>query len=259
MPDLHLGILVVLGIAIVGGAAGAWLFQKLKFPQVVGYIIIGVLIGQSGFRLVSADQIEQLGTFNLFALGVIGFLVGGELHMDIFRKYGKQFMAILLGEGLAAFVLVMLPSALLVYWITRNLQIALASGILFGAIASATDPASTLDVLWENRSRGTFTTAVIAIVALDDALAMTLYGLGTGAAQLLSSGGTSMWAPILRVMVELLGAILLGVLFGFALNYVVKRMPKPERALGVAIGVILLSIGIAAGFRGQFMCCSLYW
>jgi len=97
--------------------------------------------------------------------------------------------------------------------------ISIAAGVVFGAIASATDPASTIDVLWEYRSAGVLTTAIVAIVALDDALAMTLYGLGTSAATILTqSGGDSVGVTLLHTGIELGGAILLGVICGFVLN-----------------------------------------
>ena len=33
------GLLFILGIGIFLGLVGAWLFQRIKFPQVVGYIL----------------------------------------------------------------------------------------------------------------------------------------------------------------------------------------------------------------------------
>ena len=91
MHDFHLGVLGVLGICVAGGVIGAWIFQKMKMPQVVGYIVVGVLIGDTGFGLLHPGDIAALQPFNNFALGLIGFLVGGELSGGIFKKYGKQF------------------------------------------------------------------------------------------------------------------------------------------------------------------------
>ncbi|MBR5867792.1 MAG: cation:proton antiporter, partial [Spirochaetaceae bacterium] len=47
-------LILLLGLIMFLGAIGGRLFQRLKIPQVVGYIVIGVLIGQSGFQLLSA-------------------------------------------------------------------------------------------------------------------------------------------------------------------------------------------------------------
>lgn len=249
MLDIHSSVLLMLGICVAGGVLGAWLFQRLNIPQVVGYIVIGVIIGDTGFGLLHVEDVASLRPFNNFALGIIGFLVGGELSGDMFRKYGRQFTAILLGEGLLAFALVGLAGTLVVYWVGRDWVMAAAAGVVLGAIASATDPASTMDVLWENRSGGVLTTAIIAIVALDDALAMSLYGLGTGIANLLVAGGDAspVWS-LMKVLGELSGAVLLGVAVGFLLNAVVRYMPQSEKRLGISIGLLMLCIGVAVAF-----------
>lgn len=242
---MELGILFVLGIGIVGGLFGAWIFQKLRIPQVVGYLVLGVLMGESGLKLIRENYIvTTLQPLNELAFGIIGFLVGGELHGSIFKKYGKQFVAILLGEGLFAFLLVGIPSTVIVYFVVHSWVLAIAAGVVFGAIASATDPASTIDVLWEYRSAGVLTTAIIAIVALDDALAMTLYGIGTGTAQILTQHEGSIIGQTLHTVMQLGGAVLLGLIGGFVLNRIVRRA-KTDKALGVAIGFILLTISIS--------------
>ena len=244
-----MGLLTIIGLCVLLGVLGAWFFQRLHVPQVVGYIVIGVLIGESGLRVVQQADILALRPFNLFALGLIGFLVGGELHGSMFRKYGKQFTAILLGEGLTAFFLVGLFSTLIVYAVCHDWVMALAAGTVFGAIASATDPASTIDVLWEYRTAGALTTAIIAIVALDDALAMTLYALGTSAAQMLTANGSGPGEALMRIGVELFGSIFLGLSSGFILNLILRFLPQKERRLGLALGVILLTISTAVIFK----------
>ena len=255
---MHLDVLAILGICVAGGVVGAWLFQKLKVPQVVGYIVVGVLLGDTGFGVIHPNQIADLQPFNNFALGLIGFLVGGELSGSIFKKYGKQFTAMLLGEGLAAFALVGLASTFIIYFVVHDWAIALAAGIVFGAIASATDPASTISVLWEYRSAGVLTTAVVAIVALDDALAMTLYGLGTSLANILThSGGESIGQALMHTGIDLGGAVLLGVIAGFVLNAMMHYLPQTEKRLGISIGVLLLCVGLSVAFKMDLILASM--
>ncbi|MBN2703988.1 MAG: cation:proton antiporter [Pontiellaceae bacterium] len=243
------GILAILGICVAGGVVGGWLAQRLNIPQVVGYIVVGVLIGDTGFSLLHPADVAELTPFNNFALGLIGFLVGGELSGSIFKKYGKQFTAILMGEGLAAFLLVGLAATGIVYLVAHDWIMAISAGVVFGAIASATDPASTIDVLWEYRSAGVLTTAIIAIVALDDALAMTLYGLGTSIASILMDSGGNVGLTMLHTLIELGGAVVLGAVAGFVLNAMMHYMPQTEKRLGISIGIILLCIGVAVAFN----------
>ncbi|MFH1572330.1 MAG: cation:proton antiporter, partial [Gemmatimonadota bacterium] len=51
----HLNMLLLLGLALSGGTIGGRLFQKLRIPQVVGYIMVGVLVGQTGLGMVDQE------------------------------------------------------------------------------------------------------------------------------------------------------------------------------------------------------------
>ena len=245
MTTLSSNILFLLGIGIFGGVAGAWFFQKIKVPQVLGYLAIGIILGKSGFKLIDSNVIESLKNFNFFALGIIGFMVGGELHGSTMKKYGKQFSAILFGEGVFAFVLVTVSVSLILYIFTKNFAASLAGGIVFGAIASATDPASTINVLWEYRTKGVLTTTLIAIVAMDDALAMTLYGLGTAAAQMIIGGNTSISSQIIKTAIELVGAIALGGAAGVFMNFIVRSSTDKIQTMVFGIGTLFLLIALA--------------
>jgi len=58
MHEIHLGVLAILGICVAGGVVGAWIFQKFNIPQVVGYIVVGVLIGDTGFGHCRAATLQ---------------------------------------------------------------------------------------------------------------------------------------------------------------------------------------------------------
>lgn len=239
------GILIIFGISVFGGILSAFAAKKLRIPQVLGYILTGIIIGESGFKIVNSTDIVHLAPFNFFALGIIGFLVGAEIKMSTLKKYGKQFSAILLAEGLLAFILVGISTGLILYFLSHSVNIAVAGGIVFGAIASATDPASTLNVLQEYRAAGILTTTVIAIVALDDALAMTLYGLGTGIAQMISGSDVSTYRILFNVLFELFGSIAIGITFGYIMYYILHRSNHHESSAAASFGLLLLCIGIA--------------
>ena len=97
-----LNIVLLIGIAVFCGVVGARIFKRLHIPQIVGYIAVGIVLGPL-LGMVSQDTVEALEPVNLFALGLIGFMIGGELKRDVFRKFGKQVAAVLLFEGCIAF------------------------------------------------------------------------------------------------------------------------------------------------------------
>ena len=249
MIEHHYGVLLILGVSAFVGLFGAWFFQKIKVPQVVGYIAVGLLLGQTGIGLVDKQHIVALEPFTFFALGMIGFLVGGELKISEFQKYGRQFLTILLGEGLLAFVLVGGGTAILFYLLSGSLTAAIAGAVVLGAIASATDPASTIDVLWEYRGKGLVTTSLIAIIALDDALAMGLYSIGKSVAGLLSGEGMSLGHEFVAVGAELGGAILVAAVAAFVLRMVLLRIHNKDRALAMSISTLFLVIGISVTLK----------
>ncbi len=238
-------ILLVVGLAVFAGTVGARVFQKLRVPQVVGYILIGVLIGRSGLRLIGETAIQSLDPFNYFALGLIGFMIGGELRLEGFRKSGRQYLTILLVQGIGAFVVVGLLVALVGLLVLGDAARAAALGLIFGAISSATAPAATVNVLWEYKARGPVTRAVYAIIALDDGLALVLFALAFSVACRLIGAGGGTWEMLRVVAQELAGAVALGALAGVLLNGILRRVRAPELALTVTIGVLVLVLGAA--------------
>jgi CBS domain-containing protein len=100
--------------------------------------------------------------------------------------------------------------------------------------------------LWEYRARGVVTTTLIAVIALDDALAMALYALGTGLAQIVAGQSVSLGAELGHVALELGGACVLGGGIGLVLFAVLRYLHQPEKGLALAVGALLLNIGVCA-------------
>ena len=242
----HLNIILLMGLAIFLGTTGARIFQKFRVPQVVGYVVIGLVIGQSGLNIIGRDTVELLSSFNMFALGIIGFMIGGQLRADVFKKYGRQFLIILCSEAIAAFVIVALLTGLAAWHFTADIRTSVAMALVLGAIASATAPAATVNVLWEYKTRGPLTSTVLAIVALDDALALLLYGFAASiAAALIGRTNGPLLATVLTAALEIVGAIVLGVLAGSVLSFILKRIKDTDKALAFTISSVLLVIGIS--------------
>jgi len=241
----HLNLVLLFGLVVFGGTFGARLFQKLGIPQVVGCIVVGILLGDC-FKLITPKTIDALRPFTMFALGLIGFMIGSELRGDVFKKYGKQFFIILFSQGIGAFLLVAIGTSVVALLVTDNLSTSIAIGLVLGAIASATAPAATVNVLWEYKTRGPLTTAVLAIVALDDALALLLYrGAATGAKALMGTGHSSVLTAMGVLFGEIVGTIILGFLAGVLLYFLLKFVRAEDKILGFSISCLLLVVGIS--------------
>jgi CBS domain-containing protein len=126
---------------------------------------------------------------------------------------------------------------------------AIAGGVVLGAIASATDPASTIDVLWEYRGKGVVTTALIAIIALDDALAMALYSIGKSVASVMAGEGLSLTHEAAAVATELGGAVAVAACAAYILRVVLLRIHDKDKALAMSISTLFLVIGISVTLK----------
>ena len=79
-------LILLIGNAVSLGSTGGRIFARLRVPQVVGYIIIGILailVGGAWFHDITPEDIKRLEPISLFALAIIGFSVGGELKADL--------------------------------------------------------------------------------------------------------------------------------------------------------------------------------
>ncbi len=239
-------ILCLIGFALFFGTIGGRLFQKLRIPQVVGYIIIGIIIGESGLKFISQETVSNMDPFNFFALGLIGFSIGGELKTGLLKKYGKQFTWILFFEALTAFFVVGAIMFCTVFLLTKNTFYATALALLFGSISSATAAAGTTDVLWEYKAKGPMTSILLGIVALDDVVALFLFAISASVISSIQGGdSTSLWMNIVIPVLEIGGAVAIGVIAGYILSYLVRRYQDAERVLSFSVGAILAALGIS--------------
>ncbi len=247
MPEilnLHFepNILAVIGLIIAVSFLGSKLFQRFGIPQVVGFIVIGVILGPSFLNLIPLELSEELTFISEIALGLIGFDIGSHLLFGELRRLGRSILFILLFEALGTFVLVTLG----IYLLTRSWHTAL----IFGALSSATAPAATVDVLAEYDAKGPLTTTLLAVVGMDDALALLLYSVAAAfAASLLAASGPPSLLHILELpVIEIGGALLVGVGLGLLLDQIMCRMKIQHDAMAVSIGFVFLCVGLSAMF-----------
>ena len=246
--DPHmLNALLLLGVVLFGGSGIGRLFQRLNIPQVVGYIGLGVLLGNTGFGWIDDVTMASLQPFSTFALGLIGFMIGGELKIATVRKYGRQFTTILLLEAFGAFLIVSILVTAAGWIFFRDMAFALSLGLLMGSVSSATAPAATTDVLWENKTRGPLTTIVLGIVALDDAVALLLFALSTSIAGVLIGADSdhTLVLSLLDLTWEIGISMILGVGMGFILYRIIRSFKDEDKILAFSIGAILVLIGVS--------------
>ncbi len=235
----ELDILSLIGLIIISAYLVSKGIQRIGIPQVVGFILVGVLLGSSFLNLVPLPLVQELAFVSEIALALIGFDIGSHLHFSDLRRLGRSIFAILLCEGVGAFLLVTSG----VYLLTRSVPMAL----IFGALASATAPAATLDVLHEYHAEGPLTTTLLAVVGLDDALSLLLFSFAaTIAESLLKGAGGLSLSPIVTLSLQEIGlALLLGIAVGIPFQELLNRLEHEHAVYGFVVGMVVFVAGVA--------------
>jgi len=71
-------ILFAIGVVLIVGYLLGKLADKLKLPVVTGYIIAGILLGESIGNVIELKMVHALRPITEIALGLIALAIGGE-------------------------------------------------------------------------------------------------------------------------------------------------------------------------------------
>ncbi len=231
---LFFGISLLLSMILARGAT------LIKTPLIVGYIIAGAILGPAILNLIHMDQVKSLSIINTLTLSFIGFGVGGELKLSELKKLGKAIITIVLWEATGAFVVVAATTALILH----NIPL----GIIYGALASATAPAGTTDVIKQYKAKGNLTTTLYAVMGLDDIYALIIYTLAIPIAIIMLGGKSesgSIGQGLLKAGLEVLLSLGIGSTIGFIVAYFSAKIHDRASILFFALGIIFLGCFVA--------------
>jgi Kef-type K+ transport system membrane component KefB len=247
--DLILSVGVMVSVGLLGGL----LANRLKFPRITGYIIIGVLLSPSIFNLVSEATLESWDIISTVVLAIIGYAIGGSLRLESIRRLGRSVAWITVAETVGALAVVTL---LITFTGPLSLAVPEASllhtylplALVIGAAVCPAAPAVTLAVIRELKARGPLTTTLLAVVALDDALGVILFAIILVIARPLlgGAGGISLYEMVGVPALDIIKPIGLGVALGFALIGIAKIARSRALLLASVLGILMLCVGLAS-------------
>ncbi|MCK5557219.1 MAG: cation:proton antiporter, partial [Candidatus Hydrogenedentes bacterium] len=168
---------LLVGVSVVVGYLVGKLASKCKLPEVVGYIIGGLALGPSLTNLLTLEVLEKMELVGDLALAIVAFTIGTGLTLSLIKRLRAGLFVVMLLESFGACLVV----ATAVYLLTRDL----ATSLIFGALAAASAPAGTVVVLQEYKAKGALTSLLLAVVGLDDGVAVMIYAFAASIAKML--------------------------------------------------------------------------
>ncbi len=243
-----------LGFILTAGLFSAKLIKKIKFPAVTAYLLLGILIGPSLFKLVPEGILNSSGLISNIVLGIIAFGIGQNFSRHHLRKIGKPIIWISVLEACGAWLLV-------TFAFLSILKQPFYLSLIFGAIASATAPAATVMIIREYRARGNFTDTLLGVVAIDDAWCLIIFAISLAVSQAVYA---HIMAPSFLIKVffnsllSIIGAFALGGVLAILLSMLYRFIHTQTELLIFTLGFVFLNIGLAVWLRLSVLLASMF-
>lgn len=233
--------LFYLAVAMLAGLLMTRVTRLVKLPNVTAYLIAGVLIGPCVLKLVPEAELNNFSIITEAALGFIAFSIGDQFKLSSLKALGKSALIITALESLGAVVVVMS--------ITLLLGFDPIVCVMLGALSASTAPAATLLIVRQYKTSGPLTDMLLPVVAADDATGLIAYSICVNIALgMVNHDSFSVTNTILIPLVDIVLALLVGALIGFALALSNKYFRSHTNRMSLAIAAVFLGVGVADHF-----------
>ena len=239
--------LLQIGLIFLLGYGGALLANKVGLPKVSGYVIIGILLSPSIGGVITESFLNETTIIVDFSLAMVAYTLGGHLKLSGIKERGKEIFAITLGQGIGAYILVTLSSFVFMqyFYIEFSMLDIIIISLLFGAISLSTAPAATIATVHECKAKGCFTSVLLAVVALDDAMGLIFFAFTLSVIKSLVAGDGIGNVSFGWVLMKLGHSILIGGGVGLVLAKLIKIIQKRETIVVMTVAAFCLVFGLA--------------
>lgn len=231
IENMFLSLFIIFTLGIFGGL----IFEKIKLPKLIWYILLGILIGPSVLNIVDETLISISSYLRQIALILILTRSGLSLSIDNLKKVGRP--AILMCFIPACFeiigVLIFAPIFL---------NITYLEALLLGSVLAAVSPAIVVPRMIKLLEEGygkdkNVAELVLAGVSVDDIFVIVLFYSFKG---LISTNVFNGW-NIIQIPISIVLGTLLGIIVGFLVALIIKKIKT-----NTIINVILM-LGLSFG------------
>ncbi|TFG59481.1 MAG: sodium:proton exchanger [Spirochaetales bacterium] len=235
---MHINNFIYLAVLFAAAYGIKALTQRLKLPEVTGYVILGVILGTSVLKFLNTKVLDNLSDISNIALGIISFIIGIELKFDVIKKFGKAIISIALFESVFAAALV---TTVLYFVFHASIHLSL----LLGAVASATAPAATVAVIRQFKAKGPLTSTILAVVGIDDAFALIIYVFAASFVKASLSGEQiHVTMVVVKAFLSIIEAGAIGAALAFIYVLILRKVKSNEWIMLLLVAFILGAIGV---------------
>ena len=235
------GIVISLGIILILGFLMTRLTKLLKLPNVIAYLLVGILIGPSFLKinLIPGEFISRTSFISDVALVFVAFTAGEFFKFDVIKKSLGKSIVITVIESVVTFALMFG----LCFLIFREVPFAL----VLASLASATAPTSTIMTVKQTGAKGSYVTTLLEVLAIDGVIALVLYTISISIFMGTADGKLN-FIDVAWPLAKMIICLAIGIAFGFALKFLISSKRTTGNRLIIVVAILLLFCGICSLF-----------
>ena len=246
-------VMLVFGIILAAGALSGLLAQKLKVPDVVVFLVTGILLGPEVLPMIDIRADSALNQIILiFGSSYILFDGGVSLRFKVLKEVWITIVVI----ATAGVLIMTAITGLAAYFI---LGVPLIVALLLGAAIASTDPATLVPIFKQVPIKDRVSQTVMSESAFNDAMGAIVTFAVLGIA--MGSGGFSLGKALFDLLWESVLGIVAGGVLGYGAAFLIAHEKfdflveyAPLVTLMAVIGAYLGADGLhASGFMAVFV------
>lgn len=245
-------LLLLLGVVLGAGTLAGFAARLLKVPDVVLFLLVGMLLGNAGFGLVNVGVDSTLNQLlMIFGSCYILFDGGASVRFSVLKNVWKTLLVI----STIGVVISMVITAVAAQWF---LGLPLMFALLLGAVIASTDPATLVPVFKQVKIREKVAQTVMSESAFNDAMGaiVTFAVLGAITSNTAFSLGGSVADLLQQSLLGLGGGAILGYFAAMLIahdryNFLAEFAPLVT-IMSVAAAYLSIDTLHASGFMAVF-------
>ena len=233
-----MNIFLSLFIIFTCGILGGFIFEKIKLPKLVWYIVLGILIGPSVLNIVDDTLINISSYLRQIALVIILTRSGLSLDINNLKKIGRP-----------AILMCFVPACFEIVGVTifapLFLGISYLEALLLGSVLAAVSPAVVVPRMIKLMDEGygnehNVPELIMAGASCDDIFVIVLF---YSFKNLIATSSFDPWT-ITQIPLSIISGITLGILVGLLMVLIINKL-KMNKIINV-IFMLGLSFGMIA-------------
>lgn len=238
-----------IAIFIAVGMVLAHVLKRMGSPEVLSYILGGLVISVCLSRFLPKGFISAGDTVGTVALGFIAFEIGDTFRLKNVREVGSKGLWLSVVQAVFTYAIVFAGFLLTEALHITHLPDALPVALFLASTAAATAPAPTFMVVKEYRAKGPLTNYLLMAVTFDDAVGIILFDISIVIMRILLRGGTLHVSEMILAPLREIGlSLLIGAVAGLIMVVMSRWFRSKSERLLLGIMVVLATVGISQVF-----------